>query len=167
MITEIIDFLIFILPCYIANATPVVLKNAFPFKTPIDLRKRFLDGRRVLGEGKTYEGFISGVLVGSFIGLLLTLLGLHTVYGSIVLSIGAMLGDCIGSFIKRRLGVPRGKPLPLVDQLTFVITALLLYNYLIAPVRTEYYVLSILITLPLHVFTNWIAYIAKLKEVPW
>jgi len=166
-LSNVVDFVIFILPCYIANATPVVLRNVFPFRTPIDLGRKFFDGMRVLGDGKTYEGFISGVAVGLLVGIVLTYFGLHTIHGSIMLSIGAMLGDCLGSFIKRRLKVPRGKPFPLLDQLTFVITALVLYNFLITPIPLEYYILSILITLPLHLFTNWVAYIAKLKEVPW
>lgn len=166
-LSSVVSFMIFILPCYIANATPVILKNIFPFKTPIDFGKKFFDGMRILGDGKTYEGFISGVIVGSLIGTILTYFDLHTIHGSIVLSVGAMLGDCLGSFIKRRFKIPRGKALPLLDQLTFVITALALYNFLIASISLEYYVLSILITLPLHLLTNYIAYIIKLKEVPW
>jgi len=120
-----------------------------------------------LGDGKTYEGFISGIIMGLLIGACLTYFKLHTLYGSFILSVGAMVGDCIGSFIKRRFKIPRGRPFPIVDQLAFVVTALLLYNFLVSPVPLEYYVLSVIITIPLHLFTNWLAYIVKLKEVPW
>jgi CDP-2,3-bis-(O-geranylgeranyl)-sn-glycerol synthase len=42
------------------------------------------------------------------------------------LSVGAIVGDAAGSFLKRRIGVKRGQFLPIVDQLDFLIGAILI-----------------------------------------
>ncbi len=166
-LAKLLEFLAFVAPCYVANAAPVALKNVLPLKTPIDMGRSFIDGRRILGDGKTVEGFLSGVAAGLSIGAALSLLGAHTLWGSFVLSLGAMCGDALGSFVKRRLGVPRGRPLPVVDQLTFVLVALAAYELLVSSVPLEYYLLAVLLTGPLHLATNYVAYRLGLKEVPW
>ena len=48
-----------------------------------------------------------------------------------LLGFGALLGDALGSFLKRRLGIGRGKPAPILDQLDFIIVALILVLILI------------------------------------
>lgn len=142
----------------------------------MDLGKYFLDGRRILGDGKSIEGFCSGTLAGFLTGLLLTHLhvpeyvGLElplTPLASLILALGAMVGDVLGSFIKRRLGIPRGKPAPLLDQLSFLLVALLLYHLIIRPVPLVAYLILVLITPILHLSTNYVAYLLKLKEVPY
>lgn len=166
MFEDLINFIIFILPCYVANATPVALSKIIPMKNPIDRGKKFIDGRRILGDGKTIEGFISGVIVGTLVGLILSFLGLHKLHVSFILALGAMIGDSLGSFIKRRVGIPRGKPFPIVDQVSFVIISLILANAIVfIPMR--FYLYAVIITPPLHLGTNFIAYLLKLKEVPW
>ena len=40
-----------------------------------------------------------------------------------LLGFGALLGDALGSFIKRRMGIGRGKPAPILDQIDFLIVA--------------------------------------------
>ena len=118
-------------PCYVANATPVVVAKVVKRTHPIDRGLRFPDGRRILGDGKSVEGFISGILSGTAIGFALKQTGLLGVQEAFVLSLGTMLGDVLGSFVKRRLGIERGDPAPLLDQLAFLLVALLLYLSLI------------------------------------
>ncbi|MEM2192310.1 MAG: CDP-archaeol synthase [Candidatus Hadarchaeales archaeon] len=55
----------FILPAYVANATPVVLGGG----RPIDGGRKFIDGRPIFGPGKTIRGFIAGLIAGSLVGL--------------------------------------------------------------------------------------------------
>lgn len=84
----------------------------------------------------------------------------------ILLSIGAPLGDLVGSFIKRRLKFGRGQQLLVLDQLDFIIIALLiaLPVYVVSPVC----LLQIIIFLPLIlVLANLIAYKSGKKSVPW
>ena len=53
-------------PAYVANA------GAVPFGggTPVDFGKCAKDGRRYLGDGKTWRGLIGGIVVGILFGLL-------------------------------------------------------------------------------------------------
>jgi CDP-2,3-bis-(O-geranylgeranyl)-sn-glycerol synthase len=84
----------------------------------------------------------------------------------ILLSIGACLGDLIGSFFKRRTGRDRGEQFPLVDQLGFILIAYLLaYPFFPMP---WYYLLVICLFTPLiHVLANIVAYYIGKKDVPW
>ena len=147
----------FFLPAYVANATPVVLGGG----TPMDLGRNFLDGRRILGDGKTFRGFILAIAAGTLIGAL----QLRPLIG-FVMALGAMLGDLAVSFIKRRLGMERGAPLPVGDQLDFVAGAIALTG-LVVSIPLSYIVAIVIVTPPIHLGTNALAYILKLKKKPW
>jgi CDP-2,3-bis-(O-geranylgeranyl)-sn-glycerol synthase len=147
----------FILPAYVANATPVVLGGG----PPLDMGRRFIDGRRILGEGKTIRGFGCGLIAGSTIGALQGVPWL-----GFLLALGALLGDLAGSFIKRRLGISRGEAVPGLDQLYFVVGALLLAS----PIKVvEWAVLAaiFIVTPPIHLGTNFVGYKLGLKSRPW
>jgi len=83
-----------------------------------------------------------------------------------------MLGDIAASFVKRRTGRDRGAAFPLVDQLDFVVGALVL-TVLVAPgwfgsVFTGPVLLVVLVVTPLlHVGTNVLGYALGLKDEPW
>ena len=88
------------------------------------------------------------------------------------LSLGAMLGDIVAAFFKRRLRMKRGAPLVLIDQIDFVIGAWLL-TMLIAPLWfwhnfTPLIMIIVLIITPiLHRITNIIGYKIGAKREPW
>jgi CDP-2,3-bis-(O-geranylgeranyl)-sn-glycerol synthase len=147
----------FILPAYIANATPVIFKG----KKPIDFGKNFIDGKRIFGDGKTFEGFISGLFFGTLTGIIM-----GSPFRGFLLSFGALIGDLIGAFIKRRLGIPRGKPAPLLDQLDFIFGALLLSS-VFYPIELGIALFIIIITPPIHLISNIFAYLFKLKNYPF
>ncbi|MCS7111865.1 MAG: CDP-2,3-bis-(O-geranylgeranyl)-sn-glycerol synthase [Ignisphaera sp.] len=163
-----------ILPAYIANGTPVVVAKILSLlglsRHSIDFGRRLFDGKRVFGDNKSWEGFFAGLLTGILTGYIqYTLAGDEIyLYRGATLSFGALVGDLIGAFIKRRLGIEPGKPLPILDQLLFIITAIAiaqLLDYLKLSILERIYVL--IVTLALHVVTNRIAYLLKLKDVPW
>lgn len=162
--------LLYVLPAYVANGAPVVLVRAVPRPRPLDLGRRFPDGRRVLGDGKTFEGLAGGLLSGTLIGALLSLLSpevFRSPLEPLVLSCGAMIGDVLGSFAKRRLGIAQGGPLPVVDQVGFLAVALLLAWSLYGPKEwsdAATMTLLFLITAALHVGTNAGAYLLGLKS---
>ncbi|MCC6017666.1 MAG: CDP-2,3-bis-(O-geranylgeranyl)-sn-glycerol synthase [Candidatus Verstraetearchaeota archaeon] len=151
-----------ILPAYIANASPLVITRNRKCH-PLDFNKKFIDKRPILGSGKTIEGFIAGIIMGGIVGALQTP---NNPIRAFTLSLGAMLGDSIGSFIKRRFNIERGKPAPLLDQLMFILVAMLL-SYKFETYTLQDIVVIIAITIPLHVVTNKIAYILGIKKVPW
>ena len=90
----------------------------------------------------------------------------------VALPAGAMLGDILASFLKRRTGRERGAAFPGLDQFDFVIAALAL-TWLVAPewfgtVFTLPVLVVVLVLTPvLHVGTNVIAYALGLKQEPW
>ncbi len=53
------------LPAYVANMSPVFTAKMFPkWSTPIDGGRTHADGKRVLGDGKTWRGLFGGGLFG-------------------------------------------------------------------------------------------------------
>lgn len=169
MLRLIIGAIEYILPAYVANAVPVVVSRIIPFKHPVDFGRLWRDGRRILGDSKTIEGLIAGLIAGTLAGLLeAQVLGdKGAAARGVVLATGALLGDMLGSFIKRRLGKPPGSPAPLLDQLDFLFGALALgWAAGMAP-PASYVPVLVLLTLVLHPLTNGIAYLLRLKRVPW
>ncbi len=154
----------FILPAYVANATPVVAGGG----TPLDRGRLFIDGRRIFGDGKTVRGFLAGlaagVLVGLIEGIVVNSLSHYLLLG-FLLALGALLGDLLGSFIKRRIGIGRGGAAPGLDQLGFVIVALLLVSPISLP-SWGVVVTILIITPPLHLGTNFVGYKLGLKSRP-
>jgi len=155
----------FILPAYFANAAPVVLGGG----PPLDMGKKFLDGRRILGDGKTARGFVGGLIVGTIVGLLQGVarapLREYLLLG-FLLALGALLGDLASSFIKRRLGIERGRAAPGLDQLSFVVAALILASPVKVP-PWQVIAVILIITPPIHLATNFIGYKLGLKSRPY
>ncbi|MGB8217710.1 MAG: CDP-2,3-bis-(O-geranylgeranyl)-sn-glycerol synthase [Candidatus Methanoperedens sp.] len=174
MIETILKAVWLMLPAYIANPTAVVFGGG----TPIDFGKNCKDGRRILGDGKTFRGLIGGTICGIIIGIIQMQvqpqfsLGAFTLAAVVALSFGALLGDIVKSFFKRRLGLARGDKFPLVDQLDFVAGAWIL-SYIVEPKWftdnfTFWIIITVIIFTPiLHRLTNVIGYYAKLKKEPW
>ncbi len=165
------NLIAFVLPAYFANAAPVVARG----KTVVDLGRNFVDGRRVFGDGKTYKGLAAGIIVGTFVGVLLALYANFYLPGldfqakvqvAFLLSIGTMAGDLAGSFIKRRIGIPNGSQHEFFDQLLFLGGALLLASPYYLPQLPEIGLL-VAATYLLHKLFNIIAHSLKLKKVPW
>jgi CDP-2,3-bis-(O-geranylgeranyl)-sn-glycerol synthase len=137
----------------------------------------------MLGDGKTFRGTIAGTIGGISIGLLLNNfasdLGLPS-FGSgadqfvilLGLSLGAMLGDIVAAFFKRRMGLKRGAKLFIIDQLDFVIGAWAL-TIILAPqwfwenFTFQIMIIVLLITPILHRFMNIIGYRLGSKREPW
>jgi len=159
--------LIYILPAYSANGAPVLFGGG----RPIDGGKAFLNGKPIFGPRKTIRGFISGILAGLATGLALGLIGLtgDLTEGAIMgflMGLGAMLGDLSGSFLKRRLNKPPGAPMPIIDQLDFVLGALL-FSLPFRPPSPEVLACVLVLTPAIHLATNYGAYKLGLKKEPW
>jgi CDP-2,3-bis-(O-geranylgeranyl)-sn-glycerol synthase len=156
--------LIFILPAYCANATPVIAGRG---GLAIDFGKKFVDGKPIFGKNKTLRGFLVGLAVGTCIGLSESAVLNYPLAFGVLLSLGALLGDLGGAFLKRRLDIPPGNLLPVIDQVDFVVGALI-FSLLVYPMLAWQLVLTVLIiTPPIHLLTNFAAYKLRLKSNPW
>ncbi|MCL7411201.1 MAG: CDP-2,3-bis-(O-geranylgeranyl)-sn-glycerol synthase [Methanosarcinaceae archaeon] len=174
------------LPAYIPNPLAAIFGGG----KPIDGGRMMGDGRRILGDGKTYRGLLVGIFCGLLIGLLQIILisngfavfGITlpafgiSIAGSVTvilaMSCGSLFGDMFMSFFKRRMGMKRGAPLPVIDQLDFVLGAWL-FTYLISPewftaTFTLWILVTVLVITPmLHLVTNIIGYLIGVKKEPW
>jgi CDP-2,3-bis-(O-geranylgeranyl)-sn-glycerol synthase len=168
---DFLALLIFIIPCYVANAAPVLLGGG----QPLDFGASFSDGRRILGDAKTVRGFVGGVAAGTVAAGILALYFPLPVFISawgqflsgFLLSLGALLGDALGSFVKRRAGIGPGKPF-FLDQVGFVVVGLALaYPVAYMLYSPEGVLFLLVLSWLLHIVTNAAANRFGLKPVPW
>jgi CDP-2,3-bis-(O-geranylgeranyl)-sn-glycerol synthase len=160
----IVNAIIFIFPAYCANATPVLAGGGLP----IDLGRKFIDGKAIFGKNKTFRGFFVGLLVGTFVGLGESKVFKYPLTFGLLLALGALFGDLAGAFLKRRLGIAPGNLLPVVDQVDFVVGALIFSLLISSSLLTWELALTVLlITPPIHMLTNFAAYKLRLKRNPW
>jgi CDP-2,3-bis-(O-geranylgeranyl)-sn-glycerol synthase len=109
----------------VANSAPIIAKRwlGARFAWPLDGGLRFpLDGRPLLGPSKTVRGLLAAVLATALGALLL---GLPMATGAL-LGAGAMAGDALSSFVKRRLGVPSSGKATGLDQIPEALLPLLM-----------------------------------------
>ena len=169
----------FILPAYFSNGAGLVFGGGIP----VDFGKCDKNGVRWIGNGVTWRGLIDGTLIGTLTGAIqgylgpkiIEMLGQNLITPIItnipegmvigfLLGFGALLGDAIGSFLKRRLGIGRGKPAPILDQLDFLIVALMLVS-LVVKLNWLVIVIAIVLTLIIHLIANTGAYLLGMKDV--
>ena len=159
----VLEALKFILPAYCANAVPVLVGGGLP----LDFGKNFYDGKPIFGKNKTFRGFFFGLVVGTLVGLLEAFFFTeYPISFGFLLSLGALLGDLAGAFLKRRIGLAPGELLPVVDQIDFIIGALV-FSLPFNVLSLELALIVLLITPPLHIITNFTAYKIGLKSNPW
>jgi len=92
----------------------------------------------------------------------------------ILCSFGAVIGDLIGSFFKRRLDIKSGAPFWIVDQIDFVLVAILFIAIaaLISPTfflipDVNIIIFICILTPSVTIIANTVAYFIGLKDVPW
>jgi CDP-2,3-bis-(O-geranylgeranyl)-sn-glycerol synthase len=179
-----------IIPAYVANASALLVGG----RTPIDFGKTYKDGRRILGDGKTWNGLITGGFIGVTAGFAIATaapyinqiladneLGFLTVTNfegfpymiPLILSItyGALLGDIIESFFKRRRGIERGKDWIPFDQIDFILGVLgssllmstilylsgaLPHNWFFENLGPAHIIFLLVITPFIHLFSNFV-----------
>lgn len=171
--------LYFILPAYFSNGAGLLFGGGLP----VDFGKTDSKGVRWIGDGVTWKGLIGGTLIGIITGIIQGLVAPYIIsnFGQYIttpiitnvpegiiigflLGFGALLGDALGSFLKRRLGIGRGKPAPILDQLDFLIVALILVS-LVVKLDLMFIVMAIILTLIIHLLANTGAYLLGLKDV--
>ncbi len=174
------------LPSYAANPMAVLFGGG----KPVDMGKNARDGKRLLGDGKTWRGWAGGTISGTTLGLII--IGLASVVGAsqawtfgqfpqslfrvALLAFGAMLGDMLGSYFKRRMGRERGAKTPILDQYDFLLGSWLLICifdmgwFLDSFVHGQGWIsfLSVIVITPLlHRGVNVLGFRMGHKDVPW
>lgn len=172
--------LFFAIPIMVANMAPVLAKVVPFLNRPID-GGRLYKGQPILGSHKTWRGLIAACLGGmaaiyaqaayvqAYPHSALPLIdyrqpGIYLV--GFLMGFGAIVGDAVKSFLKRRVGKPSGAAWPPFDQIDFVIGGLLFVWPLARIPLSAVFLLLILIPIG-HLLTNRIAFALGLKEVPY
>ncbi|MBQ9026612.1 MAG: CDP-2,3-bis-(O-geranylgeranyl)-sn-glycerol synthase [Methanobrevibacter sp.] len=174
-----VTILYFLLPAYLSNSGGLIFGGGIP----VDFGKSDSKGIRWIGDGVTWRGLIGGTLLGTLIGAIQGYFGpdLLALYGEYIITpiavgvlngvligfliaFGALVGDAAGSFLKRRLGIGRGKPAPILDQIDFLVVALL-FSSLVVSFTLEFIVIAIVLTIIIHLIANTGAYLLGIKDV--
>ncbi len=178
-----VDFLLdvglaflFSAPILVSNAAPALLGGGFP----VDFYKNFFDGKRILGDHKTIQGLIMGILAGIvssiivfyLVGDLMILRYGHLgfkfpMWIGLVMGWGCNFGDMFGSFVKRRLNIQSGGSFPVFDQTGYILFGLL-WSWPVFRVIPWQFIVTLLVIAPLlHFGANVFAYAVGAKDVPW
>lgn len=181
--TLILTALYFMLPAYFANMAPVFVRKIPLLKQPLDFGKS-IGGRRIFGDHKTIRGIAAGVIFGTALFAVQSWLYRFPLFQSIslidydqfftsysvvpgaLLGAGAVAGDAVKSFFKRRADIQPGRPWIPFDQIDFIIGAIVF----ILPLHVLSWevIISLLIATPvLHIATNHAGYYLKIRKVKW
>lgn len=148
----------------VANTAPLVAKRLFGprWLAPLDGGLIFFDGRPLLGSSKTIRGLVAAVTTTA---LGASLLGVPATVGAL-LGGGAMLGDAIASFIKRRLGVaPSGRATGL-DQIPEALLPLLMLKTVLGLTFVQIVAITLAFFV-LEIPLAWISHRLGLRDQPY
>ncbi len=169
-----------IIPAYAVNGLIPLVGLKGRKNHPIDGGRMFR-GKPILGPGKTWEGLLFGCFIGILIAsvemlafpylpfdispVALTIVPMYPLLG-LMLGLGAVVGDMVGSFLKRRIGLPRGAIAPLLDQEDFLLGSLLFASFLIT-IKIDWVILLVIITPIIHLVASVIGFKMRVKKEPW
>ncbi|HLC89034.1 MAG TPA: CDP-archaeol synthase [Candidatus Nanoarchaeia archaeon] len=167
----ILKSLYFFLPAYLANMAPVLTKKVPFLNQPVWEKK--------LGKNKTWRGMVMAVLTGTAVfalqkyvyqqgwtGLALIDYNGFSILSGTLLGGGAILGDVVKSYFKRKRKIAPGERWIPWDQLDFVLGGLILGCLLYVP-AVEVVVIIVLASPFLHIAFNHLGYALKINKSRW
>lgn len=171
--------LYFILPAYFANIMPVLVKKLDFLAVPVDFGKK-IGNEPVFGSHKTWRGIFFATFggfvffiaqqrltdFGIFVNLNLVNYAMLPFYFGAFLGVGAIFGDLVKSFFKRRFAIAPGKRWVPFDQIDLVIGALVFSSFYYVPPLWGWAFLCI-ITVPLHMIVKHFGYWSGLSNQKW
>ncbi len=179
----IVQCLYFFLPAYFANMTPPVLRFlgiAEFLNKPVDGGRKFR-GNDIFGDHKTWRGLILGTLVGFLIYVVQKLLYVADFFQAIsildyskeplwlgiLIPLGALCGDLLFSFIKRRINLEPGESWIIWDQINYVIGVGFVFFLIGKLADIRIWVILLVFTFILHVIINKIGFYLKINRAEW
>jgi len=178
MLNLILSCFYFMLPAYFANMAPVIVRKINFLNFPIDLNKK-INNKAIFGKNKTWRGLFFGILFAVVISYIQYILykneffiGLSFIDYSnwlligLLLGFGAIMGDLIESFVKRRLNYGPGKPFVPWDQLDFIFGALV-FIYPIISLSFDKVFIILTLSFVLHIIVNHTAFYLRIRKEKW
>ena len=171
MLELILSALYFFLPAYFANMAPVFVKKLNFLNDPVH--------EKLFGKNKTWRGLVVASITGlivfwlqkvaymnGFVNLAIIDYADFSIMFGFMLGFGAILGDLVESYYKRKAEIPPGKPWPVFDQLDFVIGGIVgSFFFYVPPAEV---VLVLMVASPLlHLIVNRIGYWLGIRKVKY
>jgi CDP-2,3-bis-(O-geranylgeranyl)-sn-glycerol synthase len=170
------------LPALFANMFAAVSRH-IPYTDflakPVDFGKK-IKNHRIFGDGKTFRGFIFGILASIILVysqqnlselqliqnfLTVSYTDFSTFAWGLGIGFGALMGDTIESFFKRRLNVGRGESFFPFDQIDFAIGAAL-FSLFYRQLDILYYLILIPLFFIIHLIGKYIGFKLKIDDKP-
>jgi CDP-2,3-bis-(O-geranylgeranyl)-sn-glycerol synthase len=184
MIKDLIFSVWFFLPAGLANASPIYARRIPGLKRlgyPLDFNKKF-QGKLVFGKNKTWRGLILATAIGIIIVSIQHFIFMHSSwirtisnpidYQTInfillgtLLGAGAILGDAIESFAKRRLDIKPGFSWFPYDQIDYIIGGCFLSLFIVR-LSIQEYLLILGVWFLIHLVSSYIGYLTGMKDRP-
>lgn len=184
---EILQFIIsciyFFIPAYAANMTPPLVRNipALSFlDVPVDFGRK-LGNARIFGGHKTWRGVITSAIVGIVVVFLqkwfyqfkwaaeVSLVNYQAIniwLFAFLMVGGAIAGDLVAAFIKRRLHLEPGAPFMPWDQTNYVLGCFVLMEpYL--KLNIDVWITLFFLTFFLHLLFNRLGYELGWHKAKW
>jgi CDP-2,3-bis-(O-geranylgeranyl)-sn-glycerol synthase len=173
----------FFLPAGLANGLPVLVKK-LPYvrswNTPLDFGKK-VSGQPLFGPNKTWRGLFTGIIVATLVIGLQKFLTQHLSWFADISWIdyrpvsvwllgplfgaGALLGDAVESFFKRRRGTAPGQPWFPYDQIDYIIGGCL-FSLAVVQLPLAYYIWILAVWLGMHMLFVYIFYLIGVRDKP-
>lgn len=156
------------LACWIFNMSLNLiapLKDWFPniekFDSPLDRGASLRDGHRIFGDSITISGMVFALILPFVIApLIQQSLALVFLKCSC-----AYVGGAAGSFVKRRLGFPRGRFLPFVDHGDYMLATIFVFCAF-GFERIDVAIVALAGTFVIHPMVSYLSYLLGIKRQP-
>ena len=171
---DLITIFWFLLPAGMANMAPIIFNRLPLLNVPVDFGRQWR-GKPIFGPHKTYRGFFVGVVLAiGFVYLqkwlaphigsynLVNYQTINLIGLGFLLGFGALTGDLLKSFAKRRVGRRSGQSWVPFDQIDWVVGALVASS-LVANFTLQQVLLALIVFCLLHPVSNLVGYALKFK----
>ncbi len=168
----------FMLPGYFANMAPVMIKKINLLVFPIDFNAK-INNKPVLGKNKTFRGLIFGIIFSIIIAYFQYFLYSIEFFKNvsffnynnwlafgILMGLGALSGDMIKSFFKRRVNIKPGNKFIPFDQMDFVIGSFIFIIPLLG-FNLRIFIASLLLSFVLDIMVNHLAFYLGIRNEKW
>jgi CDP-2,3-bis-(O-geranylgeranyl)-sn-glycerol synthase len=167
----------FIAPAGFATMVPVLVRPIFGFLAyPVDANYK-INGEPLFGKNKTWRGVIFATLTGVvyfwfqkslvdipwFASISIINYKTTSLWFGFLMGLGAIVGDLIKSFFKRRFKIPPGVSWFPFDQIDYVIGALAFLAPLYFP-GFRFSLGLLLVGIGLHLLSNVLGHVMKLRK---
>lgn len=175
-------------PAGIANATAAMSRH-IPYTNWLAFRLDFgieIGGKPLLGKNKTFRGLIFAAFVGMISAILIQIAyeninfvnsrldfsefgfnydEVNVALFGFLIGFGALVGDAVESFFKRRIGIKSGETWLFFDQTDYIFGSIL-FSLILVTLNFEVYLTYIFIFFFLHLIVKYIGFKLGLDKAP-